>query len=171
MDWDRHSRLPKGSCGYHGLGLLPCQVGDLNLLNNFEVSLLKWPVELVERIFPFGTRDTSSQGPSLHTAYPPIPTLLDTTLDGARPRSLPAGGYEPPCRQRYTVKRSVFTPTQIWYHCVRTTFVNVGKTFPLNSMHSNSRYQHLNLLSEIERPPFCLLTVSGMETCGLLNGT
>ncbi len=79
-------------------------------------------------------------------------TLLDThtgrLLDGARPRSLPAGGYEPPCRPRYTVKWAIFTPTQIWYHCVRTIFVHVGKNIPLKSMHYSSRYEHLNLLSE-----------------------
>ncbi len=71
-------------------------------------------------------------------------------LDGVRPRSLPAGSYEPPCRPRYTVKRSIFTPstTQIWYHCVRTTFVHVEKNIPFRSMPTNSRYQHLNLLSE-----------------------
>ncbi len=28
-------------------------------------------------------------------------------FDGARPQSSPAGGYEPPCRPRYTVKRSM----------------------------------------------------------------
>ncbi len=45
---------------------------------------------------------------------------LESLLDGARPRSLPAGGYEPPRRPRYTVKRSIFTPTsttQTWYRC------------------------------------------------------
>ncbi len=38
----------------------------------------------------------------LHTPY------FSSLLDGARPRSLPAGGYEPIDRPRYTVKRSIF---------------------------------------------------------------
>ncbi len=60
-------------------------------------------------------------------------------LDGARPRSLSAGGYEPPCRPRYTVKRSIFTPTttQIWYHCDRTIFVHVEKHIPIGSIPPN----------------------------------
>ena len=90
-------------------------------------------------------------------------------VDGARPRSLPAGGYEPPCRPRYTVKRSIFTPTQIWYHCVRTIFVHVGKIIPLRSMHSNSRYQHLKVLSERVATILFHVDISGLWNLRTLN--
>ncbi len=61
-------------------------------------------------------------GTKATTIPPPIPPTFTplkfghtgrilSLLDGVRPRSLLAGGYEPPGRPRYTVKRSIFTPT------------------------------------------------------------
>ncbi len=40
-----------------------------------------------------------------------LKNLCSMKVDGARPRSLPAGGYEPPCHPHYTIKQSTFTPT------------------------------------------------------------
>ncbi len=38
--------------------------------------------------------------------------------------------------------------TQIWYHCIQTTFVHVEQDISLRSMPTNSRFQHLKVLSE-----------------------
>ncbi len=118
------------------------------------------------------------------TPYTSILPLLDravsSLLDGARPRSLPAGSYEPLCRPRYTEKAVYLYPdlqpkfgtivTQIGYHCVRSIFVHVEKNIPLQSMPTNSRYQHLNLLSE-RRQPFCFMSRQRHQTnpCGLYD--
>ncbi len=66
-------------------------------------------------------------------------------------------------RPRYTVKRSIFSPTttRIWYHCVQTTFVYLQKNIPLRSMPNSSRYQDLNLLSE-RMATILFVDISGM---------
>ncbi len=105
-----------------------------------------------------GTISRPVGGPGMSPPWGPSPLPPEVDVDGARPRSLPAGGYEPhrrglcmraapACRPRYMVNRSIFT-TQIWYHCVQTIFVHVKKNIPLGSMPPNSRYQHLKVLSE-----------------------
>ncbi len=106
---------------------------------------------------------------------------LQQMVDGARPRSLPAGSYGPPCHPRYIVKRSIYTPTTtqiIWYHWHPNLVLLCSdhlcacrKKYPI----AIYAYQLKISASESSKwesgHHFVLFWHRPWETCGLWNGT
>ncbi len=96
------------------------QVGVLQIYKVSLLDQLSWwrgffPFGIPKHIFPRGPPPICPPSNPLASIWILINSSKRKStfpaLDGARPRSLPAGSYEPPCRPRYTVKRSIFRPS------------------------------------------------------------